>query len=84
VHDGPLAGVAESVAARDRSGRTPLHWAAAAGKHGFAEVPISAGARVDAVDARGLTPLDHALLHGQHAVAELLISSDEGPRPGAS
>lgn len=84
VSDRLLSGIARSVTARDRSQRTPLHWAAAAGDCGFVEILLAAGARADAVDADGLTPLDHALLHGQLRAAELLTSAGEDERPGAT
>jgi cytohesin len=68
--------------ARDRSGRTALHLAAAAGAgRRVIEQLLAHGARIDARDEAGRTPLDLARVNGQDKVIEIL--RERGDQAGA-
>ena len=54
-----LAGISPNVT--DRSGRTPLHYAASEGASAAIAALLSAHANLNAVDSGGSTPLNHAL-----------------------
>lgn len=68
------------VDARDRDGRTPLHWAAFMGRSRALGALVAApGIDLDAADKMGRTPLDWAVAACQKQVAELLRA--RGARP---
>jgi len=62
------------VNTKDRTGRTPLHWAAVKGNKEVAEFLIAKGANLEAIDRTGRTPLHQAALEGHDGVAILLIN----------
>src|ERR1035438_7582111 len=65
----------------DKSGMTPLHWAAARGHKDVAELLLANGADVNAKNTgttglnTGLTPLHYAAGSGHKDVAELLLAN---------
>jgi len=61
------------VAARDKGGETPLHWAAFSGNVDLVRFLLEKGAEVDAKNIRGLTPLAFTALQGRIQAAGLLI-----------
>jgi ankyrin repeat protein len=65
--------------ARDRTGRTPLHAAAANGHAGLAHVLLGAGADVDARDDEGATALIAAARAGANAVIAALARAKADP-----
>lgn len=65
--------------ARDRSGRTPLLWAAEAGGEAMVRELLARGANVDAVDRAGRTALILAARGGHPEVVGLLL--DHRPAP---
>jgi hypothetical protein len=60
------------VNAKDKRGRTPLHYAAANGHKEIAELLITKGADVNAKDDDGSTSLDRAIQNNQTETADLL------------
>ena len=60
------------VNARDKSGETPLRYAAGTGWKDMVELLLANNAEVNAKDNKGETPLRLALDKGQKEVAELL------------
>ena len=58
---------------RDASGRTPLHFAAAAGKVEALEMLLDNGSDPNALDRDGLTPLHHAGLGGHTECLDRLL-----------
>ncbi|MBN2497755.1 MAG: ankyrin repeat domain-containing protein [Deltaproteobacteria bacterium] len=58
--------------ARDRWGRTPLHWFAVDGHCETVEVLIDAGADPDAQDEDGMTPLHRVAMQGHGCTSTLL------------
>lgn len=67
-----LAQGPELMSTRDQLGRTPLHWAAAAGHSNVGELLLTKGAHVNARDRRNYTPLTWACFEDNQAVADLL------------
>jgi hypothetical protein len=65
---------AELVAARDRYGRFPLHYAAEAGRIEAVNFLLANGADIMAQDNRGWTALHYAVDNKQAEVMELLIA----------
>jgi len=65
-----LAKNPEKISAKDKDGKTPLHWAAYYDHMNIAKLLIAKGADVNAKDREGLTPLNWAA--GEWEVAELL------------
>ena len=63
------------VSSRDNQGKTPLHWAAAAGHQDLVEFLIANRADVNARDSNGATPLHWAAANGFEDVAALLIAN---------
>jgi cytohesin len=61
------------VAARDKGGETPLHWAAFSGNVDLVRFLLEKGAEVDAKNARGLTPLAFTVAQDRIQAAGLLI-----------
>lgn len=57
----------------DKSGGTPLHWAAARGLKDIVELLLSKGADSKQTDEDGELPLDIAKAKGKADIAELLI-----------
>ena len=62
------------VDAKDKYGRTPLHFTSIYRQKEIAELLIAAGADVNAKTAGGGTPLNAAALKGYKEIAELLIA----------
>ena len=60
----------EKISAKDKDGKTPLHYAAYFDHNDIAELLIAKGADVKAKDREGFTPLHWAA--GEWEVAELL------------
>jgi ankyrin repeat protein len=56
--------------AAQRTGRTPLHWAAYSGYSIIAERMLAHGAEINGTDVYGYTPLDYAHAGGQRASIE--------------
>lgn len=69
-----LTNAGAQVDARDRSGFTPLHVAAADGYADIVELLLALGADVDARDTNGRTPLHEASTGGHFDVAEKLFA----------
>jgi ankyrin repeat protein len=65
---------AELVAAHDRYGKLPLHYAAEAGQIEVAKFLLAKGADIMAQDNRGWTALHHAVDNKQAKMMELLIA----------
>jgi serine/threonine-protein phosphatase 6 regulatory ankyrin repeat subunit B len=63
------------VNAKDKDGKTPLHWALENNSINLAELLIQGGAEVNAQDKDGWTPLHWAAEKNHAAVVELLIKS---------
>lgn len=62
--------------ARDRWGRTPLHWASFSCRDpSVAGVLIDAGAQIDAKSKSGMTPLDCAVAMARTDTAPLLLKA---------
>jgi len=61
------------VAAQDRGGETPLHWAAFSGNLDLVRFLLDKGAEVDVKTNRGLTPLAFITAQGRTQAAGLLI-----------
>lgn len=70
-----LAQRPQLIGARDTSGGTPLHMAAASGHGGVVEVLVAQGADVNATTSNGVTPLHLAASLGHREVAELLLAN---------
>ncbi|EPS35673.1 hypothetical protein H072_10925 [Dactylellina haptotyla CBS 200.50] len=68
------------VDATDKTGRTPLSFAASVGCRKTAKMLIEAGAKLDAKDDIGRTPFQVALDGGQAVVAQLLFDASAGIR----
>jgi ankyrin repeat protein len=77
------------VNAKDKNGRTPLHWAALMGQYGVAKLLLAHGANANAKDTGGRTPLhmttqtalptkalpdQQPIALGQWAVADFLLA----------
>jgi ankyrin repeat protein len=62
---------------RDRSGRTPLFHAAAAGSPEICQLLLDVGADTNTRDELDRTPLHAACRHGHHAVVKLLLDAEE-------
>lgn len=60
---------------RDEKQRTPLHWAAEAGRWSMSRLLIDRGADLDAVDFNGAPPIGCALSVGSIAISKLLLDS---------
>ena len=60
--------------AKDKSGRTPLHWAAMEGLNEMAEFLIAKGAELNIIDTYGHTPLRIAKLTNHKEIAALLLA----------
>src|ERR687897_3027909 len=71
-----LAGVA-AADARDKLGRTALHWAAMGGHLEIVRMLLDAGAPADAPDKNGWTPL--SLIEDGVDVAKLLLARGADP-----
>jgi ankyrin repeat protein len=63
------------VFSKDNVGMTPLHWAAAQGHKGVAELLLANKAAVNAKDNVGRTPLHIAAYWSYEDVAELLLDN---------
>lgn len=61
------------IEAADKTGRTPLHEAAAGGHEALVRLLIDQGAEISAADEDERTPLHFAAGEGQEAVARLLM-----------
>ena len=72
-----------SVAARDSSGTTPLHYAAVSGDAVLALRLISMGADVNAANTGGRTPLIYAGMTDRAEVAEILLRHGAKPTDDA-
>ncbi|KAL4448936.1 hypothetical protein ABPG77_007653 [Micractinium sp. CCAP 211/92] len=59
----------------DVLGRSPLHFAAANGDYGAAQLLLARGANVDALTSEQATPLHYAAASGHRGVAELLLDA---------
>ncbi len=59
---------------RDKSGKSPLHYAALYGHANIAELLLSKGAKIDGMDHQGMTPLHLAAMAGQTLMAQFLIA----------
>ena len=59
--------------ARDRSGRTALHWAAMTDRAGFLLLLLKSGAAIDAIDSQGRTPLLSSAAFGATQAVHLLL-----------
>ncbi|KAL4422734.1 hypothetical protein ABPG75_008931 [Micractinium tetrahymenae] len=59
----------------DALGRSPLHFAAANGDYGAAQLLLARRANVDAVTKERATPLHYAAASGHRGVAELLLDA---------
>jgi cytohesin len=72
--------------ARDKWGRTPLHWFAVSGHCETVEVLIDAGADPDAQDLHGFTPLHRVAMQGHGCTSTLLRKGadvhNRSPRTG--
>jgi ankyrin repeat protein len=64
------------VFTKDKSGYTPLHWAAFMGHKNVAELLLADGADVNATNNLSETPLHEAASMGHKDVAELLLASN--------
>jgi len=62
------------VNARDKDGRTPLHWGAWSGRKDVAEVLIAKGTNINETDVSGQTPLHVVARFGLKSVPELLLA----------
>ena len=62
------------VNAKDKKGRTPLHYAATHGHKKIVELLIANGVDVNAKDDRDATPLHGAASVGHKEIAELLVA----------
>jgi hypothetical protein len=60
------------VTQKDPDGRSPLHWAAYAGRQSLIEILLKAKADIDAKDHNGDTPLDVAVSSRQNDAAKFL------------
>jgi|GEM_PF-2233716 len=72
------------INARDATGRTPLHWAAA-GRYGSpaaAELLVAHGADVNVVDCERATPLSQAVRNNHPALVKLLLEKGAKVNPG--
>ncbi len=70
----------EALAARDRHGSTPLHWAAWRGHEKIVQYLVDRGAEVNARnDQYGTTPLHDAARRGRMLVVEILLIHGADP-----
>jgi ankyrin repeat protein len=76
-----LASGQRNVAATDKQGFTPLHFACQQYRDDVVEVLLDAGAPVDPVDAWGNTPLSRAVFNakGDPAIVRRLVSAGADP-----
>jgi len=72
-----------SIAARDATGSTPLHYAASSGDAHLVRRLIALGAQVDAADNGGVTPLMHATTNDHAHVIEILLRQGAQPTDDA-
>jgi ankyrin repeat protein len=63
------------VTTPDAYGRSPLHWAARAGRNECCSYLISIDLDKNAADAAGMTPLLHAAQNGMETTVKLLVDS---------
>lgn len=68
---------------RDRSGRTPLHVAAASGRSEACALLLKSGAKPDEPDAGGMTPLHMAAESGDQETARVLLGAGADPEAAA-
>ena len=61
------------VNARDKAGRTPLHYCAGFGMLKLAETLIAHNADINARDSKGLPPAYHAMKKRKYEIVELLV-----------
>jgi len=69
------------VNARDKNGRTPLHWACRGVHVELAQYLLENGADVNAADTNGVAPLHWAAMTGDATLVKLLL--DRGADPSA-
>jgi ankyrin repeat protein len=69
----------DNIHATDRSGWTPLHWAARQGHVKIVMVLINAGANIHATNQDGITPLGIAAQIGHTEIAIALINAGANP-----
>ena len=63
------------IAAVDIYGRTPLHWAARAGRDSCISYLLEQDADIDASDGAGMTPLLHAAQNGKESTVNALLDA---------
>eukprot|EP01051_Picozoa_sp_SAG22_P000718 SAG22_NODE_22_length_31438_cov_47.016529_2_plen_855_part_00 len=68
----------------NRTGSTPLCWAAKEGHRGQVEVLLAAGAAVDQKNDFGCSPLFMAALNGHGVVCDLLVAAGADPTTAAN
>lgn len=73
--------VVACVNAVDPEGRSPLHYAAAAGQRAVCAALLEYGADVDHQDAKGCVALHYAVAEGHVAVVHVLCEGDASVRP---
>lgn len=63
------------ISAVDMYGRTPLHWAARAGRDSCVSYLLEQDADIDASDSAGMTPLLHAAQNGKESTVNVLLEA---------